>query len=138
MSEQAPQVDESKFNAMQMVAAAEGPEAEARRQEMDRWAQAQGALAETAMANHAYVEKMSVISGASAEAVADEIRENAKATAQTGVRRREGIHGERDQNGPLTIHYKARKDGSVETENVNDPRYSKRVFRSPAHIRGDK
>ena len=46
MSEQAP--NESKFKAMEIVAAAQGPEAEARRREMAHWAEAQGEHAEAA------------------------------------------------------------------------------------------
>ncbi len=46
--EQAPEVDETKFNQMEAVAVAAGPQAEARRQEMDAWSKATGAYAETA------------------------------------------------------------------------------------------
>jgi hypothetical protein len=40
--------DESKFDNMEVVAAAGGPEAEARRNEMGKWAQSTGAYAEKA------------------------------------------------------------------------------------------
>lgn len=43
-----PQPDESKFRAMEVAAAASGPEAEARRQEMAEWSEAIGAHAEMA------------------------------------------------------------------------------------------
>jgi hypothetical protein len=76
--------DESKFVAMQNVAQDQGPEAEARRQEMAQWSAAAGAYAERASNRIAVAEKYAQEAGNSPEQTASTLKRYSKESAQQG------------------------------------------------------
>jgi len=131
MGEQVSQPDESKFNNMQIEAAAEGPEAEARRHEMNNWAENQGLLAEEAAANHAFTEsEMNHLAQAgikSHEEVKKDVSNTSAFIANRGV-------GRFDAKGSLTS-VQAIAEGVRVAKGSPD---NAMVFRSPAHINEPK
>lgn len=124
---------EAEFNKMQIRAAAEGPAAEARRQEMQRWSEATGAYAEEAARGHNNTEKYIVERGGTQEAVNKEITDAAYRVAggvDPRANRHDNAHGEEE---PVRV---TAYDNGMETR----PRYTghdqSRFDRSPAHING--
>ncbi|HSX14690.1 MAG TPA: hypothetical protein VLE72_02150 [Candidatus Saccharimonadales bacterium] len=77
--------DESKFKAMEEVAKASGPEAEARRREMAEWSNAAGTYAERASQLAENVGQRMVERGESAEQIKKEMGEASGDIAKFGV-----------------------------------------------------
>lgn len=121
-------VDERKYENMEVVAAAGGVEAEARRLEMARWSERQGALAEQAAEMQASIEERGLRSGKTAERIADEVVRNTVMNAEQGTYM--GPNTEYDGN-----LLKASKSGIQETR-VQDGESSE--YRSPTHVRGEQ
>jgi hypothetical protein len=138
MGEQLPQVDESKFNAMQAEAAAAGPEAEARRREMQRWSDATGAYAEEAAIVNKSEEERLVERGDSPEDVRAGLTKRNAELASSGVfvtSRRHGGHSTNVAKNPgesTMVGVKA--GGKVVTGGINGEGIVTEA-RSPATIR---
>lgn len=129
MNEQINQPDESKFKAMEVVAQASGPEAEARRQEMANWAEHVGRHAERAASRINDAARDAVAGGDTAEAVANRISTMAHEQAEQGVmtHKVEELGGMRRTTNPIV---KPTAEGvQVRSSDVKD------FYRSPAHIK---
>ncbi len=125
--EDKPKVDESKYADMEVAAAAGGAEADARRLEMAKWAEAQGVLADTRAAQQREFEQHLLRNGKSAETLKSRVDRYTAATHDNG----DAIgHGE---FAGATL--KATESGIQETR-VDDGVSGE--YRSPTHVRGEQ
>ncbi len=127
---------EAQFNAMNHIAEASGPEAEARRQEMQRWSDATGAYAEAAAREHTKSVEYQKLRGATQEQVNAEIVAAAHRMAKHGANPSVYRYGEEhpdEEPTNITAHQNgmlSRPRPSVVDEQLG------RFDRSPAHING--
>lgn len=96
---------DAKFEHLEVVAKASGPEAEARRREMGEWSEAAGRYAEHASEEVNRSGQVAVDGGSTAEGVARRMGDAAQSSAQDGIY---------DMPGAAAGRYKPRPDGSME------------------------
>lgn len=144
--------EESKFNNMEVAAAASGPEAEARRTELGNWSKAQGALAEAQVDNLKGAEAYNKGTSATPEQTAEHISRTAKYSAEGQYITKPYTRNVRPEGkgDPMSPELYARRDKSLDdvyakavdgaiaiAEKGNERNYSTpgtQVLRSPTGI----
>lgn len=129
-----PGPDETNFKNMEVVAQAAGPEAEARRQEMARWSEAQGAHAEEAAATQSAEEAYNAQLGLTHEKGSEALASVNQSIAANGVTVRANRHGKETRfQGNNDLNLRASETG-ITTSLAVDPGAGGRLDRSPASI----
>lgn len=116
--------DESAYKSMEVVASAEGPEAQGRRNEMAKWSDATGKLAEANLAQHLFSERNVDAQQFTPEEVKKRLY---------GVNEMLGSKGVEifDRSSRTSKVHKAEENGAVSVTIEGD---HKATYRSPAHI----
>ncbi len=117
--------NEANYDSMEVVAAASGPKAEARRQEMQAWSEHTGAMAERMAATQSFIEKEQLESGATPETLQARVVDLNYDFPRVGVM--------------VGADMAARPVGPwVEVSNPQTENSASKIFRSPATISGPK